>query len=101
MGDCWYRAGEFRKASDAYAVARPLVASDPLADARLMVKLSQAAEKLGKYAEALSWTELAQASLRGLAGEDAAREAVRAGASQERMVDTCIQHLMNLAAQAH
>ena len=80
LGDSWYRAGEFRKASDAYALARPLVASDPLVDVRLMVKLSQAAEKLGKHEEALRWAEQAHARLQGLTGAKVARESARAGA---------------------
>ena len=52
LGDAWYRAGEFRKASEAYTAARELVASDPFADAELLLKLSHVEEKLGKYEHA-------------------------------------------------
>ena len=65
LGDAWRRAGEFRKASEAYDAARKLVASDPFADAELLLKLSHMEEKLGKY-------ELAQA-VGGAGARDAAR----------------------------
>src|SRR5205085_6034610 len=35
LGDAWYRAAEFRKASQTFEAARALVASEPLADAQL------------------------------------------------------------------
>ena len=47
LGDAWYRAGEFRKAAEAFTAARGLVASDPFADAELLLKLSHMEEKLG------------------------------------------------------
>jgi predicted ATPase len=78
LGDSWYSAGEFRTASDAYTAARPLVASDLLADSRLLIKLSHLEEKLGKHAEALRWIEEARAILKGLPGVEAAQQAARA-----------------------
>src|SRR5205814_9330812 len=51
LGDAWYRAGEFRKASSAYTDARALVAGEALVDADLLIKLSRVEAKLGKYAE--------------------------------------------------
>lgn len=80
LGDSWYRAGEFQKASPAYGAARPLAASDPLMDSDLMLKLSHLEDKLGNYAAALRWTEQARDLLQGLPGGEAARQAVRASA---------------------
>ena len=80
LGDSWYRAGEFQKASGAYAAARPLATSDPLADAGLLIKLSRVEEKLGKYAEALHWIEQARGVFQQLPGPEAARQAAWAGA---------------------
>jgi class 3 adenylate cyclase/tetratricopeptide (TPR) repeat protein len=80
MGDAWYRAGEFQKASEAYAAARPLAASDRLMDAGLVLKRSHVEEKLGNYAEALRWAAQAREALKELLGPEAAREAARSGA---------------------
>ena len=80
LGDAWRRAGEFRKASEAYDAARKLVASDPFADAELLLKLSHMEEKLGKYELAKQWAEQGRATLQGLEGAEAAQQAVRAGA---------------------
>ena len=79
LGDSWYRSGEFRKATEAYAAARPLSAEDPLFDARLMLKLSYVEEKLGQYAEAMRWAEQSREVLGGLEGREAARQAAEAG----------------------
>jgi len=86
LGDSWYSAGEFRKASDAYAVARPLLASDPFAEARLLMRLSHLEEKLGKYADALRWTEQARVAFHGMPGAEAARQAARAGAWHAKLL---------------
>ncbi len=75
LGDSWYRAGEFRKAADAFVAARPLVRNDPLADADLLIKLSRVEAKLGKYAEALRWTAQASDLVVVLPGPEAARQA--------------------------
>jgi predicted ATPase/class 3 adenylate cyclase len=80
QGDSWYRAGEFRKASEAYAAARKVVADDALADARLLLKLSRVEEKLGKCAEALRWIEQARSVLQQLSNPEAAQQAAWAGA---------------------
>ena len=80
LGDAWYRASEFRKAGDAYAATRPLVASEPLAEAGLLIKLSRVEEKLGNYVEALRWTDQARDILQKLPGPEAARQAARSGA---------------------
>ena len=80
LGEAWYRAGEFRKASEAYTAARGLTASDPLVDADLLLKLSHVEAKLGQCGEALRWAEQARAALQGLEGTDAARLTARSGA---------------------
>ena len=65
LGDAWYQAGEFRKASDAYSAARPLIAGEALPDAELLLKLSHVEAKLGEFKEALRWTEHARTSVTG------------------------------------
>ena len=80
MGDSWYRAGEYRKASEGYAAARQRVGDDRLMDAGLLLKLSHVEEKLGSYTEALRWTEQARNMLNELSGTEAAREMARSSA---------------------
>ena len=80
LGDAWYRAGEFQKASDAYIAARPLVASDPLTDSELLFKISHVEDKCGNYGEALRWTERARAVLEGIQDPEAARQTARCSA---------------------
>ena len=80
LGDSWYRANEFQKASGAFTTARALATSDALADATLLIKLSKVEEKLGKYAEAQRWTEQARGVLVELPGPEAARQAAWAAA---------------------
>ena len=80
LGDAWDRAGEFHKASDAYATARRLVAGNPLAESGLLLKRSRLEEKLGKCPEALRWVARARKALVGLSGPDAARQAARTSA---------------------
>ncbi len=79
VGDSWYRAGEFQKASVAYAAARPLAAKEPLEDAELLVKLSHVEAKLGQCEQALRWCEQGRVILQGLEGSEAARQYARAG----------------------
>ncbi len=57
-----------------------MATGDQLADAELLIKLSKVEEKLGKYAEALRWTEQARRVLNQLPGDKAARHAAWAGA---------------------
>lgn len=80
LGDAWYRAGEFQKASVAYGAARPLAAKDPLTDGALLINLSHVEEKLGKYELAQQWAEQGRATLKGLEGKQAALRAARASA---------------------
>ena len=80
LGESWYRAGEFRKASEGYAAARLQVGDDQLMDAGLLLKLSHVEEKLGNYTEARRWTEQARNMLHELPGTEAAREMARSSA---------------------
>ena len=68
LADCWFRAGEYRKASDASAGARQMVAGNRLAESRLLLKQSRIEERLGNLAEALRWTERAREALDGQEG---------------------------------
>jgi predicted ATPase len=80
LANSWFRAGEFRKASDVYTATRALVTSDPLAESALLIKLSQLEEKLGNYTAALRYTDQAREALQGLSGEEAAKQLARAAA---------------------
>ncbi len=80
LGDAWYLAKEYQKASAAFTAARALVSGDELADASLLIKLSKVEEKIGKYAEAQRWIEQARSVLLKLPDVDAARQAAWAGA---------------------
>ena len=80
LGDCWYGADEFRKASEAYAASQALVGNAPSLEAGLMLKRSYVEEKLGKYAEALRWTDNARELLLALPGVEAARQLAESGA---------------------
>jgi class 3 adenylate cyclase/tetratricopeptide (TPR) repeat protein len=73
LGDVWYRASEYRKAAECYAAAQALVADDRIEQAGLMLKLSYVEEKLGKFPEALRYTERARDLLGGVSGREAAR----------------------------
>ena len=80
MGDAWYQTAEFKKAADAYAAARKLVANDPLANADLLLKFSYVETKLGRTEKALRWIKQARAVLSGVEGQEAALQTARAGA---------------------
>jgi tetratricopeptide (TPR) repeat protein len=86
LGDAWFRAGEFKKSSEAYAAARPLVQGHPLAESGVMIKLSRLESKLGNYRKGLRWIERARGVLREVGGLDAARELARASAWQAALL---------------
>ena len=65
LGDAWNRAGEFRKASDAYAAAQRLLVEDPRGEAGLLLKRSRLEEKLGRYPQALRWAARARGAVEG------------------------------------
>jgi len=79
LADAWYRGGEFKRASEAYAAARALVPDDRQRDAGLMLKLSFVEEKLGNYAEAMRWAQSAREVLQTIGGAEAARAFAEAG----------------------
>jgi class 3 adenylate cyclase/tetratricopeptide (TPR) repeat protein len=74
LADAWYKAGEYRKALDAYTAARAQVAGVQLLEAALLLKLSRVEEKLGRYPEALRWVDRAREALEGVQGVEAARQ---------------------------
>ena len=78
QADCWYRAGEYEKASDGYATAYRLVGNDRVAQGRLLLMRSWIEEKVGKYSRALRWAARARTALNGLGDPSAARQAARA-----------------------
>lgn len=80
MADAWDRAGEFRKAHEAYAAAHPFVAGDALGEARVLLNLSRIEGKLGNYAEALRSAQASRDLVAGLPGADATRLLARASA---------------------
>ena len=80
LGDSWYRAGEFQKASDAFASARRLLSDDALIASGLYLKCSRVEQKLGNYPRALRWAARARRSLHSVEGPDAARQVARSSA---------------------
>jgi tetratricopeptide (TPR) repeat protein len=80
MGDSWYRASEFSKAGEAFKATRALVASEPLTETDVLIKLSRVEEKLGNYTEALRWTDEARGVLQKLSGLEASRRTARSNA---------------------
>jgi hypothetical protein len=79
MGDAWYQTAEFKSAADAYAAARRLVARDPLSDSDLLLKLSRVESKLNRNKKALRLATRARAALKGLEGQESARQFARVG----------------------
>ncbi len=77
LAESWYRAAEYHKAAASYAAARRLRSADPLAEGRLLLKLSWVEEKLGKYPRALRWATRARKAVEGLESADAARHAAQ------------------------
>jgi tetratricopeptide (TPR) repeat protein len=55
LGDARFRAGGYIEAAAAYRAARRLVADDPLAEARLVLKIARVQGWLDRYANALRW----------------------------------------------
>lgn len=78
--DAWNRAGEYRKAADAYTEAHRLSAGDPIAEARLLLKQSWLEEKLGRYPEALRWLDRTREALASADGPEAAQLGARTSA---------------------
>lgn len=74
LGDVRMRMGRFPEASEAYRRARRLHPPDPVADARLMLKLSRVRERSGAYSQALRWIGRALRRLEGVEGKEAGRQ---------------------------
>jgi class 3 adenylate cyclase/tetratricopeptide (TPR) repeat protein len=55
LGDAHEAVGEFGKAGEAYRSARKLLAADPVAEARIVLKEAWIPESSGRYQEALRW----------------------------------------------
>jgi class 3 adenylate cyclase/tetratricopeptide (TPR) repeat protein len=80
LGNSWRRAGEFRKATDAYTVARGLVPAESLIAAKLLLDLAHVELTLGRATKALEMAGSARDTLTRLEGAEAALQAARAGA---------------------
>ncbi|HEX5451229.1 MAG TPA: adenylate/guanylate cyclase domain-containing protein, partial [Candidatus Limnocylindrales bacterium] len=56
LGDARVQLGEFPGAQEAFQAARGAIRDDPVADAKLVLKISQVAWQQGRYPQALRWT---------------------------------------------
>ena len=77
MGHCYDLSGAFDRAIGAYAAARRLCSSDPLAEARILYERSVMEERSGRYSRALGWVTRARKRLDGVSGDDASRQRAR------------------------
>jgi class 3 adenylate cyclase len=77
LGDIRYRLGEFAAAGQCFAEARRLSSDDPVALARLCLKLALIAERTGGFPQALHWITVGRRAVQGLADPDARREDAR------------------------
>jgi predicted ATPase len=82
VGDAWYRAAEFGKASEAYTATRSMVKDDPHTDGGLLIKLSLIEDKLGQYSEAIRLTKEAFNVFEQVNDAEAKRGAARANSWQ-------------------
>ena len=71
LGDVRDRVGLYEEAARAYRNARRLVAGDPLAEAKLLLKESRIRERLGKYRQALAWVTRGHRVLGQVEGQEA------------------------------
>jgi class 3 adenylate cyclase/tetratricopeptide (TPR) repeat protein len=74
LGDVRHRAGELKKAHDAYTAARRLLSGDPVREARLLLKEAQISDLVGRASDALRWIRRGQRALEGIEGREAARQ---------------------------
>jgi class 3 adenylate cyclase/tetratricopeptide (TPR) repeat protein len=74
LADARYRVGLYGPAEVAYRRARRLRGGDPVAEARVLLKLGRLQGWLDCYSRALRWIARALRTLDGVAGEDAARQ---------------------------
>jgi class 3 adenylate cyclase/tetratricopeptide (TPR) repeat protein len=74
LGDVQERIGRYGEANTAYRAARRATASDPIAQARLLLKQAWIPERAGRYADALRWVRRGQRALEGVEGVEAMRQ---------------------------
>jgi class 3 adenylate cyclase/predicted ATPase len=86
MGDAWHRAGEFQKAHAAYTIARPLVAGNRLAEARVLLALSHLEGKLGNFTEAIARAQESHSLVQGLPDAAAARQVALSSAKHAKFL---------------
>ncbi|MDH5246237.1 MAG: tetratricopeptide repeat protein, partial [Betaproteobacteria bacterium] len=91
LASAWQRAGEYRKAADAYNEALARLAGNPLLEADVLLKRSRVDQRLGALPDALACIERARGLLGDATGLEAARLSARASA----------WHAMVLQAQGH
>jgi class 3 adenylate cyclase/tetratricopeptide (TPR) repeat protein len=77
LGDTYAELGEPGRADQEYGAARRLVATDPVATARLAVKQVKQGSALGRYTTALRRATTALAALDGVSGRAAASQRAR------------------------
>lgn len=71
LGDVRDRVGLYEEAARAYRNARRLIAGDPVAEAKVLLKESTIRERLGKYREALGWVTRGHRLLADVEGREA------------------------------
>jgi predicted ATPase len=74
LGDVRDRMGRYADAAEAYRAARRGLADDPVASARLMLKLAWQHGWLRRYSQSLRWIRRGLAELQGIEGQAAARQ---------------------------
>lgn len=74
LGDVRNNMGAFGEAAKAYTAVRRAIAGDPVAEARLLLKLSWAQGWLSKFSQALRWIKRGLKVLEGIDSQDAARQ---------------------------
>ncbi len=73
LGDARSRIGNYAAAAAAYRASRRLVQGDPVAEARIILKLARVQGWLDRYAMALRWITKGLGLLDGVGGSEAAR----------------------------
>ncbi len=74
LGDARNRTGAYAGAAAAYRSARRIVHHDPVAEARLMLKLARVQGWLDRYTNAMRWITKGLRVLDGVEGQEAARQ---------------------------
>jgi len=74
LGDVRDRMGAYREAGTVYQGVRRLVAGDPIAEARIMLKISWSQAWLSRYSQALRWITRGLNILEGISGDAASKQ---------------------------